>query len=380
VSGSAPSLDFDTAVIGAGAVGLACAAALASRGRSVVILEAHEAIAREGTTRNSEVIHASIYYPAGSLKAKLCRRGSDLVYARCAERRIGHRRTGKLIVATSQHEVPKLEALFDAARENGVPELELVDEARLRELEPDVRGVAALSSPVSGIVDAHGLALSYLAEAEENGAVLLTRHRVHQLEWEAGCWRVVVRAGEGDDDQSLRCREVVNAAGMQADAIAARAGVDLDREGLRVHLCKGDYFSLAPGAPLSLSRLVYPVGSAAGAGLGVHATLDLSGRVRFGPDAHYVERVDYAVDASKRSAFAEAVRRYLPALEDEWLAPDFAGLRTKLAGPGEGFRDFEIREESALGLPGLVNCIGIESPGLTASQAIAERVAGALLA
>lgn len=372
------SVDFDTAVIGGGAVGLACAASLASRGRSVVILEAREGIAQEGTARNSEVIHASIYYPSGSAKARLCRRGSDLVYARCEARRIPHARTGKLIVATRDDEVPKLEALFEAASANGVPQLELIDREALRRLEPDVAGVGALASPVTGIVDAHALALSYLAEAEEHGAQLLLAHRVTALDREAQGWRVVVR-GEGQGgDQALRCNEVVNAAGMASDAIAALAGVDIEAERLKLHLCKGDYFALAPGAPIRMSQLVYPVGSAAGAGLGVHATLDLGGRVRFGPDATYVDEVDYRVDASKRGAFAEAVRRYLPALEDDWLTPDFAGLRTKLAGPGEGFRDFEIREESALGLAGLVDCVGIESPGLTASQAIAEEVVALL--
>ncbi len=368
------SVDFDTAVIGAGAVGLACAAALSSRGRSVVILEAGGAIAQEGTSRNSEVIHAGIYYPAGSLKARLCRRGCDLVYARAEARRVPHRRTGKLIVAASVDELPRLEALHQAARVNGVPEIQMIDADTLRRREPDVSGVAALSSPVTGIIDAHALALSYLAEAEENGAALLLAHRVIALAREREAWRVVLRAGEGGGEQSLRCNEVVNAAGMGAHEIAASAGIDIDRERLRVHLCKGDYFALAPGAPVSLSQLVYPVGSAAGAGLGVHATLDLAGRIRFGPDATYVGAPDYTVDANKGPAFAEAARRYLPVIRDDWLTPDFAGLRTKLAGPGEGFRDFEIREESALGLPGLVNCIGIESPGLTASGAIAEHV------
>jgi L-2-hydroxyglutarate oxidase LhgO len=372
------SLDFDTAVIGAGAVGLACAAVLSSRGRSVVILEADSAIARHGTARNSEVIHASIYYPAGSLKARLCRRGCDLVYARAQARGIPHRRTGKLVVAAGDDEVPRLAALHDAARANGVPQLEMIDAATLHRIEPDVSGVAALSSPVTGIVDAHALALSYLAEAEENGAALLIEHRVTELAREREAWRVVVRVGEGGDEQSVRCSEVVNAAGMGAHEVAASAGIDIDREGLRVHLCKGDYFALAPGAPVSLGQLIYPVGSAEGAGLGVHATLDLAGRIRFGPDATYVDAPDYTVAAAKAPAFAEAVRRYLPAIEDDWLTPDFAGLRTKLAGPGEGFRDFEIREESAQGLPGLVNCIGIESPGLTASGAIAEYMADRL--
>jgi len=369
------STDFDTAVIGAGAVGLAIAATLASRGRSVVVFESRDAIALDGTSRNSEIIHAGIYYPRDSLKARLCRRGSDLVYARCAARRISHRRTGKLIVASHDAAIPNLEALFEAAMENGVPEIHMVDRARLRKLEPAVEGVAALCSPASGIVDAHGLALSYLAEAEEHGTSLLLGHRVVALEWVSGEWRVVVAAAGEGDEQSVRCREVVNAAGLHADQLAELAGVDVDAHGLRVHWCKGDYFALAPNAPIELRQLVYPVGSAADAGLGVHATLDLAGRIRFGPDADYVDTIDYTVDAGKAGAFAEAIRAYLPQMRSDWLSADFAGIRTKLAAPGEGFRDFSIREERELGLPGLVDCIGIESPGLTASGAIAEYVA-----
>ncbi|MCP5040686.1 MAG: NAD(P)/FAD-dependent oxidoreductase [bacterium] len=368
------STDFDTAIIGAGAVGLAAAAALSACGRSVVILEARDAIAQEGTSRNSEVIHAGIYYPKNSLKARLCRRGSDLVYARCEARRVPHRRTGKLIVATGDEEIPALEALLEAARENGVPEIDMIDAAALRRLEPAVSGVAALRSPRSGIVDARGLALSYLAEAEQHGASLLLGHRAIAVEREAQAWRVIVTASGESDEQSLRCRELVNAAGLHADHVARLAGVDVDERDLRVRLCKGDYFALAASAPIELHQLIYPVGSAAGAGLGIHATLDLAGRIRFGPDAHYIDEIDFAVDASRAQAFAEAIRSYLPQIETAWLSPDFAGIRSKLSGPGEGFRDFEIREESDCGLPGLVNCIGIESPGLTASGAIGEYV------
>jgi len=183
-----------------------------------------------------------------------------------------------------------------------------------------------------------------------------------------------VRVAEDKDEQSLRCREIVNAAGLDSDAIAAIAGIDIDREGYRIHPCKGEYYALAPQARVELNQLIYPIGNASGAGLGVHATLDLGGRIRFGPNAFYVSQIDYAVDPGRAEEFAEAIRAYLPQIRSEWLTPDFAGVRTKLAGPGEGFRDFVIAEESDAGLAGLVNCIGIESPGLTASGAIAERV------
>ncbi|MBW2388068.1 MAG: NAD(P)/FAD-dependent oxidoreductase [Deltaproteobacteria bacterium] len=370
--------DFDTAVIGAGAVGLAAAASLAASGRSVVIFEARDAIAQVGTSRNSEVIHAGIYYPKQSQKALLCRRGADLLYRRCAERRVDHRRTGKLIVAANDDEVPKLESLLQAALENGVPQICMIDGAELNRLEPAVAGVAALHSPTTGIVDAHGLSYSYLAEAEEHGASLLVRHSVVALEREASLWRVVVRVGEGSDEQSLRCVEIVNAAGLDSDEIAGMAGIDIDQRGYRIHPCKGEYYALAPQARVELRQLIYPVGSAAGAGLGVHATLDLAGRIRFGPNAVYVQEIDYAVDPDRAEEFAEAIQCYLPQIRSEWLTPDFAGMRTKLAGPGEGFRDFVIVEESDAGLAGLVNCIGIESPGLTASGAIGERVVALL--
>jgi L-2-hydroxyglutarate oxidase LhgO len=369
------SLDFDTAVVGAGVVGVAAGAALAATGRSVVVLETRDGIAQIGSSRNSEVIHAGIYYPKQSLKATLCRRGSDLLYARCEVRRVGHKRIGKLIVATCDEEIPKLEALLSAARENDVPDISMIDAAEIARLEPDVAGVAALHSRATGIVDAHGLCLSYLAEMEEHGGTLLVDHKVTVLNREPDHWRVVVRtrAGEGDE-QTLRCHEVVNAAGLEADQVAKLAGVDIDAAGYRIYLCKGDYFALAPGADVKLKQLVYPVGSASGAGLGVHATLDLAGRVRFGPDAHSVSDIDYQVDGTKASAFADAVARYLPAMRAEWLTPDFAGIRSKLAAEGSGFRDFVVGEESDKGLPGLVSCVGIESPGLTASGAIAERV------
>jgi L-2-hydroxyglutarate oxidase LhgO len=366
--------DFDIAVIGAGVVGLAAAAELARAGRSVVILEERGAIAQETTSRNSEVIHAGIYYPKDSLKAELCGRGRDALYRRCESLAIPHKRIGKLIVATRDDELPDLEALLENAHANGVPEIHQIDRSDLRKLEPAVTGVAALHSPITGIVDAHALSLSYLAEAEEHDAILLVHHEVDNLEFVGGLWRVLVRAGPNREEQSLYCRGVVNAAGLASDRIAEAAGIDVDARGYRLRLCKGDYFSMQPGAPIELNHLIYPVGSAASAGLGIHSTSDLAGRIRFGPDAEYVDGCDYAIDPSKADHFARGIRRYLPQFEANWLTPDFAGIRPKLSGPGEGFRDFSITEESALGLAGLVNCIGIESPGLTASSAIAERV------
>jgi len=372
----------DVVVIGAGIVGLASAAVLAGAGRSVLIIERHEDIAREVTSRNSEVIHAGIYYPEGSLKATLCTRGRELLYAWCRERGVAHRKLGKIIVAGGPEEVAALDDLKARAEANGVPGMQLLDAAALRRLEPALGGHAALLSPETGIVDAHAFALSLLASAESHGATLLANHEVVGLVPTTAGWRVdAVPASDAEATaeasiESVECEAVVNAAGLQSDRLAALAGLDVDACGYRLHPCKGDYFSLAPGSGIALSHLVYPV--PARAGLGIHATLDLGGRIRFGPDTEYVDHLDYSVDPGKSARFAEAVRRYLPSVQTQWLEPDYSGIRPKLAGPGDGFRDFVVAEESERGLPGLVSCIGIESPGLTAALAIAHRVVSLL--
>ena len=365
--------DVEVVVIGAGVVGLAIAAACSRSGAGVVILERHTGIARGTTSRNSEVVHAGIYYPPGSLKAELCVAGRKALYERCAEHGVGYRKTGKLIVATSEPELAVLEGIERGAAANGVV-LEYRDAAAVRALEPAVRATGALFSPETGIVDAHAYSLSFLAEAEARGATLVLRAEVLALEQLAEGWRVVARSGE--ETQSLTARNVVNASGLEASRIARVAGFDVDGCGYGLHYCKGDYFSLAPSAAISLQHLVYPV--PAEAGLGIHATLDLGGRIRFGPDTEYVEEPVYEVDAAKAALFAEAVSRYLPAVSASQLAPDYAGIRPKLAGPGAGFADFVVAEESGRGKPGFVNCIGIESPGLTAAAAIADRVVALL--
>lgn len=370
-----PGVEVDVAVVGAGAVGLAAAASLARRGRSVVVIERHDGIARETTSRNSEVVHAGLYYPPGSLKATLCVAGREALYARCERFGVPHRRLGKIVVATDEAEVAVLERIRDTARRNGAPGVEILGASAVAALEPEVRAVAALLSPATGIVDAHALSLSYLAEAESHGASLSLRTRVAGIERAGGAYRLHVADADGAAS-TLACAAVVNSAGLEADRVAAVAGLDVDALGYRLHYCKGDYFSLAKAASLRLRRLVYPV--PVQAGLGIHATLDLGGRIRFGPDTEYVIAPFYEVDAGKAVAFAASVRRYLPAVQADWLTPDYAGMRPKLAGPGEAFRDFVITEESAHGLPGFVNLVGIESPGLTASAAIGERVADLL--
>jgi len=375
----AAGTDTDAVVIGAGIVGLAVAAALGRAGWSVVVLERHDAIARETTSRNSQVVHAGIYYAPGSLKSELCRAGRDGLYARCVARAIPHRKLGKLVVACCEAEIATLERIAASGAANGVP-LEWLDAAQVRRIEPEVRAVAALLSPESGIVDAHAYALSFLAEAEAHGVALVLRAEVEALERGPSGWTVVARSGgsrgSAGELQRVTCRAVVNAAGLASDRVAALAGLDVDATGCRLRFCKGDYFSLAPAAGLSISRLVYPVPAAGG--LGVHATLDLGGRIRLGPDAEYVPRVRYDVDPRKAESFAAAAARMLPKVRAAWLAPDQAGVRPKLVGPGAPAADFVVREESPHGLPGLVDCIGIESPGLTAASAIGARVSALL--
>lgn len=367
-----PETGFEVVVIGAGVIGLAVASALARVGRSVLILERDGQIARGITSRNSEVMHAGIYYPHGSAKAELCVRGRELMYAWCAERRVDARRLGKLIVSTRPEEDPILDNLLVRGQTNGVLNLALLDASGIARLEPEVVARRALHSPETGIVDGHGFCLSLLAEAEAHGAVLSLHHSVTALDPRPFGWQVEVTGLDGSIER-IDAGLVVDAAGLDADRVADLAGLAVDALGWRQQPCKGDYFSLVPEVRIDLGRLIYPVPEPAG--LGIHATLDLAGRLRFGPDVEYVDRIRYDVDPGKASRFRDAVARYLPGLPEASLIPDFAGIRPKLAGARGGFRDFVIEETSARGAPGFVACIGIESPGLTAALAIGERVA-----
>lgn len=363
--------DTPVTVVGAGVVGLAAAARLAKRFPELVIVERRERHGTETSSRNSEVVHGGIYYPAGSLKARLCVRGRALLYELCERAGIPHRRLGKLIVAMSEAETPELERLLALGTRNGVP-LTLVSREECRRLEPAVPAVAGLHSPATGIVSAHGLMDALLGEARSRGALLQPRAELVAIERRDHDYRIELRTPSGTE--TLTSERVVNAAGLEADRVAALAGIDLAAARYRLHWWKGSYFAVGDAKARLLSRLVYPVPEHTS--LGVHAVLGLEGRLRFGPDAEHLEdrRLDYGVAESKRAAFTRAVRRLVPAIGELDLRPDIAGIRARLQGPGEGFRDFVIAEESARGLPGLVNLIGIDSPGLTSALAVAEQV------
>ncbi len=375
VRASLPESGFEVVVIGAGVIGLAAAAALSRRGRSVLILERESQIASGVTSRNSEVVHAGLHYPADSLKATLCVAGRERLYAWCEEKRVDARRIGKLIVATTEEEESTLDDLLARGIENGVAGLELIDRHEVSRLEPAVEARRAILSHETGIVDGQGFCLSLLAAAESDGAVLTFDRCVESLVQRPFGWQLEVANGDGRRE-TIDAGLVVDAAGLDADRIAVLAGLDVERLGWRQFHCKGDYFALAPGANFSLGRLIYPVPEPAG--LGIHATLDWKGRLRFGPDAEYVEvceNLDFVVDPTKAGRFSASIARYLPGLTEASLVPDYAGIRPKLAGPGDPFRDFVVEESSAHGAPGFVACVGIESPGLTAALAIAERIA-----
>ena len=357
----------EAVVIGAGVVGLAIARALAIAGRETLILEAASSFGSEISSRNSEVIHAGLYYPTGSLKARLCLAGRDQLYAYCASRGVAHARLGKLIVASEPAQVPVLQNIQALAAANGVTDLIWLDAAANRALEPALNARATLLSPSTGIVDSHGLMLSYLGEAESHGAALALNSPVRGGAVKEDGFLLDVG---GPAPMRLGCRYLVNAAGLGAQRFGrAMAGFD-PAQVPRLYLAKGNYFVLAGRAPFE--RLVYPVPE--GGGLGVHLTLDLAGRARFGPDVEWVERIDYGVDPDRANSFYGAIRRYWPGLADGALMPGYAGIRPKIYGAGDPALDFLVQGPQHHGLDRLVNLFGIESPGLTSSLALADLV------
>lgn len=362
------SIDIDTVVVGAGVVGLATARALALGGLEVLVLEAEDRPGEGISSRNSGVIHAGMYYPTGSLKARCCVRGLQLMYDYCARRRVAHRRTGKLIVATDEHDREELQALATRAAANGVDVSWLEGEQAMR-MEPALRCVAALDSPNSGIVDVPELITALVGELEHHGGQLLCRTEVQSIRADVGCFRIETAGGD-----ALNCRRLVNAAGLGATGLAARTDGLAPIHVPRLWYGQGHYYNLRGRSPFT--RLIYPLPGAAS--LGVHLGMDISGRCRFGPDMRWVDAPSYRFDDSQRGAFAESIRQWWPALRDDDLTPDFVGVRPKLAGPGQGSADFLIQDHSIHGIAGLVNLFGIESPGLTSSLALAEEVAARL--
>ena len=354
----------DAVVIGAGIVGLAVARELAIAGREVVILEAEDAIGTHTSSRNSEVIHAGIYYPKGSLKARACVAGKHLLYEYCAAHGVPHRRCGKLIVATDQAQLAELNSIREKAHANGVTDVDWIAKEAVASMEPELFCVGALHSPSTGIIDSHALMLAYLGDAEAHGAMLALKTPL--LGGEVGNDGIVLHTNE----MTLKTSVLVNSAGLRAPSVAKSI------EGYPRHLApgefyaKGNYYSLTRRSPFS--RLVYPVPEPGG--LGVHVTLDMGGQARFGPDVEWVDRIGYDVDPRRADRFYAAIRRYWPGLPDGALAPGYAGIRPKTAGPKEPAPDFEIQGPREHGVPGLVQMYGIESPGLTASLALARTV------
>lgn len=368
---SPPDYRTDAIIVGAGVVGLACARSLALRGQEVVVLEAADAIGQGVSSRNSEVLHAGIYYPTGSLKARLCVAGNAMIRAYLAERGIGMDPCTKLVVASGADELPRLEAIHAQALANGVPEVEMLSGAQARALEPALRAEAALLCGTSAVFDSHGYMLSMRGDIEDAGGSIALGTPF--LGAERGGEGFVVRCG-GAEPVRIGCRLLVLAAGLGAQAVAG--GVEGFPAALipRRHLAKGSYFALQGKAPFA--RLVYPLpvhGS-----LGAHYRRDIGGVARFGPDIEWIDKEDYSVDPARKPHFIEAIRRYWPGLDEAALVPDYAGIRPKIHGPDEAQPDFAILLEDAHGMRGLAALFGIESPGLTSSMAIGEYVASGL--
>jgi len=362
--------EIDVVIIGAGVIGLASALEIAQGKEGIFVFEKNRTFGLETSSRNSEVIHAGIYYPEDSFKAKLCVEGKSLLYKLCEKNNIAYKKSGKIIVAVDEDEIRWLDILYEQGRRNGVEDLTLLSRTELKKLEPNVEARAGILSPSSGILDSHALLKLLYSQAREKGAQFVFDTEVVGIERMGDKYRVDIRDREGIS--AVISRVVINAAGLKSDEIAQLAGIDIVKAGYKLHYCKGEYFSLDSKYRNLVSRLIYPAPEQAGQG--IHWRRGLDGRVLLGPSANYVEAIDYSVDETHKQYFYNSAKRFLPFIELEDLAPESAGIRPKLQGPGEGFRDFIIIHEEKKGFPGLINLIGIESPGLTAAPAIARYV------
>ena len=359
----------DCVVIGAGAVGLACARLLAMQGHDVMVLEQADSFGTETSSRNSEVIHAGIYYPEGSLKALLCVKGKALLYRYCEERGVAHRNIGKLIVASSDSEVATLDRYREQTARNGVTDLSFKSAEEIAELEPAVKAVRGLFSPSTGIIDSHEYMQALIGDLKHNNGMIAYLSKVSSINRHSN--RFVIKI-EGDNEFELACDRLVNSAGLHAWDVARL--LDSTLEIPARHYARGHYYTLGGKAPFS--RLIYPV--AEKGGLGIHVTLDLAGQVRFGPDVQWIDEIDYRFDEQQRPRIVEAIKKYYPDLDESRLQPSYTGIRPKIAGASRSAGDFVIQAEAQHGIPGLVNLFGIESPGLTSSLAIAEEVTSCL--
>lgn len=361
----------DITIVGAGVVGLAVAYRLARTKKEIIVLERHDGFGREASSRNSEVIHAGFYYPPDSLKTRLCVEGNEMLYDLCDARAIPHARIGKIVIANTREEIDKIHALFEQGKKNGVQGLELLTGGQVLKKEPDILAQEGLYSQSTGIVDSHLLMKYFEQSALAAAATIGYNCRVTAVHRDGDGFAVRILDADAED-MELHSDIVINAAGLYSDRISEMAGIDIDAAGYRIHPCKGEYFSVSNRHRGRISRLVYPAPTPIS--LGIHAVLKLDKSLKLGPNAAYVDAVDYDVDPSHQQEFYATARAYLPFLDYDDLSPDMAGIRPKLQTEKETFRDFIVREESDRGLPRFVNLVGIESPGLTAACAIAEQV------
>lgn len=372
-------MDSEITVIGAGVVGLAIAAKISESSEKVFLLEKHMRFGQETSSRNSEVIHSGIYYPHGSLKGSFCVSGRKMLYDYCMKNNIMHRMCGKLVVATDDFEEKQLQRIYDHAKKNGVLDAEIIGHKNIKKLEPNIYAIAAIHFPSTGIVDSHGLMKQLETDAVNNGTQVVYNSEVRKIKKIKGGYKITIK----DADESEYCfssKKVINSAGLFSDKISEMAGIsDPD---YCLHFWKGEYFSVCNGKHKLINGLIYPVPESNTVSLGIHATIDFTGRMKLGPSARYMNEkiIDYSVDPSDKELFLKSAGRFLPFLELNDLQPDQAGIRPKLQKPGDPTRDFIIKEESHRGYPGFINLIGIESPGLTSCLAIAEYVKNLLYA
>lgn len=365
----------DIVIAGAGVIGLAIASEISAKKSDVYLVERHESFGQEISSRNSEVIHAGLYYPKYSLKAKTCVEGNMLLYELCEKNNIPFKKTGKLVVATDKTQLTSLEALYENGRNNDVKDIELINKAKIKKLEPNIEAVAAIHSKSTGIIDTHSLMKYYAARAKESGVCISYNTKIKKVNKVSSGYEVIV-LDQNKEEFVFTAKVFVNCTGLESDSFAQMVGIDVKAQGYVLKYNKGQYFSVSSDKSGLMNRLVYPLPGNNGSSLGIHATPNLSGLVRLGPDDEYIEKsnINYDVNMNARKKFYESVKGYLPFLSEGDLLPDTAGIRPKLQGKNEPFRDFVIKDEAGLGFPGFINLIGIESPGLTAAPSIAKQV------
>ncbi|MBN2484078.1 MAG: NAD(P)/FAD-dependent oxidoreductase [Candidatus Omnitrophica bacterium] len=361
----------DTVIIGAGIIGLSCAAKLAEENTSIVVIEENASFGQETSSRNSEVIHAGLYYRPGSLKLTCCVRGKELLYQLCKKNRIPYRKTGKLIIAADRAEEAKIEDIFQNVIQCGITTLRYLSRKEISSYAPDVNARTALFSPESGIIDSHSYMQFLYQTALDRGVVFSFSTEVVRIRKESSGYTVTVKEPQGTEF-AFQAEKIINCGGLHSDNIASLAGIDIERNHYKIHYCKGQYFRLGNPQKYSIARLIYP--PATGVSLGIHITPDMAGGLRVGPDSYYCREIDYTVDIGQKQRFYEEIKKFLPEVTIAELIGDTAGIRPKLQAEHEDFRDFVIKEESDQGFPGFINLIGIESPGLTAALAIAEKI------